>query len=203
MRRIDEQRLESDLGYRFRYLAEFMGFDERDIQAIHESAAELAPLVPGLVEAVYEKLHGYDATWRHFLPRQSGYEGPVAETLSELGTEHAQIEFRKRHLTSYFVALVSRPYDQNMVAYLDMVGKMHTPKAGSKTLDVPLVQMNALMGFVADALTGAILGLGLERTREARTLRAFQKLLWLQSDLISRHYLETVPVDDLAETNSR
>ena len=75
-----------------------------------------------------------------------------------------------------------------MVGYLDMVGKMHTPRAGSRELDVPLVQMNALMGFVADALTGAILGLGLEREAEVHTLRAFNKLLWLQNDLINRHY---------------
>lgn len=75
-----------------------------------------------------------------------------------------------------------------MVEYLDMVGKMHTDKAGSKDLFVPLVQMNALMGFVADALTATILGLNLPREGEAATLRAFGKLLWLQNDLIVRHY---------------
>jgi hypothetical protein len=69
-----------------------------------------------------------------------------------------------------------------------MVGKIHTPKAGSKELNVPLVQMNALLGFVADALTATILGLGLERETEVRTLRAFGKLLWIQNDLINRHY---------------
>lgn len=69
-----------------------------------------------------------------------------------------------------------------------MVGKIHTPKAGSVELNVPLVQMNALMGFVSDALTCTILGLGLERDHEVRTLRAFNKLLWLQNDLINRHY---------------
>ena len=74
-----------------------------------------------------------------------------------------------------------------MLEYLDMVGKMHTPKAGSRELDVPLVQMNALLGFVADALTATILGLGLTRAVEVRTLRAFGKLLWLQNDLITRH----------------
>lgn len=67
-------------------------------------------------------------------------------------------------------------------------GKIHTPKAGSKELDVPLVQMNALMGFVADALTATVLGLGLPRDAEARTLRAFGKQLWIQNDLINRHY---------------
>jgi len=55
-------------------------------------------------------------------------------------------------------------------------------------LSVPLVQMNALMGFVSDALLGAILGLGLDRATEARTVRTFSKLLWLQNDLITRHY---------------
>ena len=48
--------------------------------------------------------------------------------------------------------------------------------------------MNALMGFVSDALTGTILGLGLDREQEVRTVRAFNKLLWLQNDLINRHY---------------
>jgi hypothetical protein len=48
--------------------------------------------------------------------------------------------------------------------------------------------MNALLGFVADALNNTILNLGLERDAEVRTLRAFSKLLWLQNDLINRHY---------------
>ncbi len=36
--------------------------------------------------------------------------------------------------------------------------------------------MNALMGFVADALTNTILGLGLEREQEVRTVRAFKQI---------------------------
>lgn len=185
---IDEERLETDLGYRFQYLAEFMGFSADDIATIHAAAPAVAPLVPTLVNAVYEKLHQYDATWRHFLPRQSGYEGPVPATLVEVTPDHEMIRYRKEHLGRYLAALVTRPYDGKMVGYLDMVGKIHTPKAGSTELDVPLVQMNALMGFVSDALTSTILSLGLEREHEVRTLRAFNKLLWLQNDLINRHY---------------
>jgi hypothetical protein len=48
--------------------------------------------------------------------------------------------------------------------------------------------MNALLGFVADAITNTILGLGLDRENEVKTLRAFGKLLWIQNDLINRHY---------------
>ena len=98
------------------------------------------------------------------------------------------IQFRKQHLGRYLVALVTRPYDDKMINYLDMVGKMHTPKAGSAELDVPLVQMNALLGFVADALTNASSAWAWTAPTEVRTLRAFNKLLWIQNDLITRHY---------------
>jgi Protoglobin len=188
MKQIDERRLESDLGYRFGYLTEFMGFGAEDIAAIHGAATALAPLVPQLVDAVYDKLNTYDATWRHFVPRQHGYEGPVPTSVADLPMNHELIKFRKQHLARYLAALITKPYDDKMVGYLDMVGKIHTPKAGSPELNVPLVQMNALMGFVADALVSTVLALGLEREREIKTLRAFNKLLWLQNDLINRHY---------------
>ncbi|QDU95306.1 protoglobin family protein [Lignipirellula cremea] len=196
MKRIDEPRLESDLGYRFAYLTEFMGFSAQDEQTIHDAAAHLAPAVPGLVDAVYDKLFSYDATKRHFVARQSGYEGELPESADALSLDHAMIEFRKQHLARYLTALVTRKYDGKMVLYLDTVGKIHTPDFGSKELNVPLVQMNALMGFVADALTATILSLGLERETEVRTVRAFNKLLWLQNDLINRHYQAPEAIQD-------
>ena len=48
--------------------------------------------------------------------------------------------------------------------------------------------MNALMGFVSDALLATILGLPLDADAKTKTVRAFNKLLWLQNDLIVRHY---------------
>lgn len=188
MLQIDEARLERDLGYRYRYLADFIGFDAEDEAALHGAAEHLAPLVSVLVDAVYNKLIQQDATWRHFLPRQHGYEGTVPPSLAELTMDHPQIHYRKQHLARYLTALVTRPYDSEMVKYLDMVGKIHTRKAGNRDIHVPQVQMNALMGFVADAVTGVIFGLGLQKAAEQRLVRAFQKLLWIQNDLIHRHY---------------
>lgn len=188
MKHIEEGRLEEDLMYRFEYLTEFMGFTQEDIDTIHGAAPLLAPLVPGLVDAVYHKLYQYDATWRHFLPRQSGYLDEIPGTLEALGPDHPQIAFRKGHLARYLEALVTRPYDARMVKYLDMVGRIHTDNAGSRQINVPLVQMNALMGFVADAFCATILGADLPEDARAAALRAFNKLLWLQNDLIVRHY---------------
>jgi hypothetical protein len=185
---IDEPRLEKDLAYRFDYVSRFIGFGPDDVAAVHAAAPKLAPLVPALVDAVYDKLIRQDATWRHFLPRQYGYEGPVPTRLEDLTMDHPQIAYRKQHLGRYLAALVTKPYDGKMAEYLNTVGKIHTPKAGSKEIDVPLVQMNALMGFVADALIATVLGLGLDREAEVKTVRAFAKLLWIQNDLITRHY---------------
>jgi len=188
MKRIDEARLENDVDYRFAYLKEFMEFNTDDIAAIHGSAELLAPLVPALVDAVYVKLFNYDATKRHFVPPQEGYVGKLADDVETLSQGDEVIEFRKQHLARYLAALVTKPYDAKMVQYLDFVGAMHTPSRGSAEVDVPLVQMNALLGFVADAINATIFGLNLERETEQRTLRAFSKLLWLQNDLINRHY---------------
>src|SRR5262249_1267773 len=124
LKHIDEPRLETDLGYRFGYLAEFMGFGPDDIAAIHGAAGHLAPLVPALVDAVYVKLFSYDATKRHFVPRQHGYDGPVPADLDGLTLDHEQIRFRKAHLGNYLKKLVTGAYDGKMVSYLDFVGKI-------------------------------------------------------------------------------
>lgn len=195
MQNVDEARLETDLAYRFGYLSDFMQFNEDDIAAIHSAAAALGPVVPALVDAVYEKLANYDATWRHFVPRQHGYEGQLADGVEELSMDDEVIQFRKQHLARYLSILVTKPYDAKMVRYLDNVGAMHTPSFGSPAIDVPLVQMNALLGFVADALNATIFNLNLDRDVEQRTIRAFCKLLWLQNDLINRHYAR-VPAEE-------
>jgi hypothetical protein len=197
MKHIDEARLENDLGYRFGYLAEFMEFGPEDIAAIHAAAALLAPQVPSLVDAVYVKLFRYDATKRHFVPPQHGYDGALAADVDALSLDDDVIQFRKQHLARYLAALVTKPYDARMVQYLDVVGAMHTPAVGNPEINVPLVQMNALLGYVADAINVTIFSLELDRAVERRTIRAFGKLLWLQNDLINRHYAN-VPADEEA-----
>lgn len=193
MKRIDEQQLESDLANRYEYLAEFIGFTQDDVEAIHRLAPRLTPHIPTIVEQTYKKLLSYDATARHFLPRQSGYEGDLPGNLEELGPESRQIQFRKEHLRRYLSSLVGNAYDARMVKYLDVVGKIHTPHAGNKAIDVPLVQMNALLGLLADLLMETIYHLELEPAVERQTLRAFNKLLWIQNDFVNRHYASSTP----------
>jgi hypothetical protein len=185
---VDEPRLERDLAYRVGYVTRFIGFGAEDVAALHSLAPLLAPAVPALVDAVYVQLFHFDATKRHFVPRQSGYAGPLPSGVTSLAPDHEQIKFRKAHLANYLRKLLTASYDDKMVAYLDLVGKIHTSKAGSPELVVPLVQMNALMGFVANALLNTVLGLNLDDAAKRKAVNAVNKLLWVQNDLITRHY---------------
>lgn len=187
---IDEDRLETDPTYRFEYLAEFIGFGPEDVAAIQCSAPFVGPLIPELVERTYARLLAYDATARHFLPRQHGFEGDPPLSAEHLD-RHPQVQFRKDHLNRYFMNLIGRSYDAKMVVFLDMVGKMHTNKAGNPEIVVPLVQMNALMGLIADMFQDVILESPMEPSIKVQTLRAFQKLFWIQNDFIGRHYAES------------
>lgn len=188
MQSIDESRLETDLKYRFNYLAEFIGFSSADAGLVQASAPFLGPLIPQIVDRTYEKLLSYDATARHFVPRQAGYTGPLPADMSQLTIRHPQIQFRKEHLSRYFMQLLGRTLDEKLVPYLDMVGKIHTPRAGSEEIDIPLVQMNALMGLLSDTLTDFLAQQPFDPATLVSTLRAFQKLLWIQNDFIVRHY---------------
>jgi hypothetical protein len=194
MQTIDEARLETDPQYRYEYLAEFIGFGQADAALIQGFAPHLGPRIGDLVEKTYTKLLSYDATARHFVPRQHGYEGDVPGNLTDLTANHPQIRFRKDHLNRYFMQLIGRSYDAKMVQYLDMVGRMHTPLAGSKGIVVPLVQMNALMGLLSDAIMEAVAESPLDAAKTLQTQRAFNKLLWIQNDFITRHYQSGVPV---------
>lgn len=188
MHSIDETRLETDLEYRFQYLAEFIGFGEGDVLLVHQSAEWLRTRLPAIVDAVYDKLHAYDCTWRHFLPRQSGSQADVPGSIDDLPMDHPHLAMRKQHLARYLDHLFSAPYDGRMAAYLHAVGTVHTSQAGNPHISIPHVQMNALLGFVADAINAEVLAAELPRARKAATLRAFGKLMWLQNDLITRHY---------------
>lgn len=189
MLNIDEAKLESDPQYRYEYLADFIGFGPDDVKLIQAAAPQIGPRIGELVDKTYEKLLSYDATARHFVPKQHGFEGETPFDLASLDASHPQIQFRKDHLNRYLLALIGRAYDAKMVQYLDMVGKIHTAGAGNGEISIPLVQMNALMGLLSDVLAEALIESPLSTEATLETIRAFNKLMWIQNDFISRHYV--------------
>ncbi|KAI8073827.1 Protoglobin-domain-containing protein [Gongronella butleri] len=193
MEHIDNAKLYQDDAYRFEYVAKFVDFGEHDIKAIESVADKIRPLVPVVVDAVYDKLFKFDVTKKFFVPKNEGFDGQAPASLEELTLDHPQIKFRKDFLSRYLHKLLNGPYDARMIRYLSWVAKIHidTPEKKSK-INVDYVHINALMGFVETTLVGGIMSLNLDRETEGAALSAFNKLLWIQNDFFARFYMKPI-----------
>ncbi len=157
-----------------------------------------------IIEEVYERFRAYDATWRHFSVPVTGC--PMASAsqrrhMEEIATDHGSILFRRHKLLKYFRFVLLRPFDDLTVRHFDQMARRHRGASESAAMRIPLVQMNAFMAFIADRITVALLELDLEREQERAALRAVQKLLWLQTDLITRHYQVPAEVEGARPSN--
>ncbi|KAF9352614.1 hypothetical protein BGX26_009594 [Mortierella sp. AD094] len=191
MQHIERAQLYQDPVYRFQYVAKFMDFGEEDIQAIKGAAELIKPLVPSVVNAVYSKLHQFDITWDIMAKRHEGFtpSGKVIEQSSQLTENAEQIKFRKDMLTRYFGKLLSDPYDEKMIKYLEYVARIHTDTPTKKSkINVDLIHINALLGYVETVLIGGVKSLNLDRDTEYKAIAAFGKLLWIQNDFFIKFY---------------
>ena len=188
---IDEARLEKDVYYHFRYVARFIDFEAEDLRTLQEVAPRLIERFEPIVEEIYERFRAFDATWRHFSVPSTGCPITMASQrrhMEGLAVDHGTVLFRRHKLLKYFRFILVRPFDHHTVRHFDQMARKHRGASASAPMRIPLVQMNAFMAFIADRVTVALLDLGLDREQECATLRAIQKLLWLQTDLITRHY---------------
>ncbi|KAF9349485.1 hypothetical protein BGX34_001769 [Mortierella sp. NVP85] len=191
MEHIDRAQLYKDPVYRFQYVAKFMDFGEDDIAAIKAAAPLIKPLVPTVVNAVYTKLNQFDITWDTMAKRHEGFtpSGAVVEDVSKLTQDAEQIKFRKDMLSRYFARLLENPYDERMIKYLEYVARIHTDTPTKKSkINVDLIHINALLGYVEAVLIGGVKSLNLDRDTEYKAIAAFGKLLWIQNDFFIKFY---------------
>ncbi|KAJ3244487.1 hypothetical protein HDU77_009897 [Chytriomyces hyalinus] len=193
IKNVDRDRLYTDIMYRYQYVSDFVGFDETDIKALKDAAPLIAPLVPVIADAVYDRLFSFDITKKVFLERGAGFHGHIAKNLAEMTTEDEQIKHRKNFLSKYLVKLVTAEYDAKFVKYLDYVGKIHTNTPDKKsTINVEYVHVNALFGwlhgFLAETLNG-LPELQANPAARGKALAALSKLLWIQNDFFAMYYV--------------
>ncbi|KAG0648893.1 Potassium voltage beta 1 [Hyphodiscus hymeniophilus] len=158
----------SDLPSRIVYLSEFLGLTSSDTEALNAAKPLVAPLIPTILDAVYEKLLSFDITAQAFVPKNTDYDGEVVTNVQELTMSHPQIALRKDFLKNYLVKLVSTSDlspSSSFWVYLNNVGIMHTGKPGFKhrekrpELRVEYIHMNALLGYVMDIVISAVIGM--------------------------------------------
>ncbi|KAI9375717.1 Protoglobin-domain-containing protein [Aspergillus egyptiacus] len=184
VKHVDRKSLYTNLEARINYLKEFLDFNSNDIEALASGAKYLKTLIPAIVSLVYRKLLEFDITARAFHTRETVSEKPIEEFFNE---ESPQIMRRKMFLRWYLTKLITDQTQMEFWRYLNKVGLMHTPHGRYISLNIEYVHMGACLGYIQDVITEALMSHPtLPIARKTAILRAVNKLIWIQNDLISR-----------------
>lgn len=199
MAHYEREALYTSLHERVSYLTSFLQFTESDADTLNEAALLLEPHIPDLVDHVYEHLFKFSVTKEVFMPRAGGHEGPMVADINNLTLEAEQIKERKRFFTMYVKRLITSDYnDFRTWEYYDKVGKMHTGDAGLKHrklvgkdgLRVDHIHLSGLLGWTMDRIIVIVLrDETIPLDKRETIIRALHKVMWIQQDLFSRHYV--------------
>ena len=209
MQHIDASSLSTHLPSRITYLQSFVAFTpSTDGELITSLKPVLAPLLPGLLDAIYTHLLSYDVTAASFMPAQEslsadGKAGSAETEVTSLNLQHANIKHRQDFLRAYLIRVLgNRDWspESGFWRYLDNVGSVHTGKRQTKNktkLRVELVHILALMAWLQNQIVTVVMGLeegagegGWTVERKTEVVKAFSRFWWIQSDLFARHYCE-------------
>lgn len=189
--RIDNNRLNNDLRYRFEYLSKFLNFTANDIAMLNAFAPILFPRIPVVADTVYRKLFSFDITKHYFLVNNEGFEGFIPKKSCPVTLESAQMAFRKDMLSMYLKrVLTQRDWNDTFLQFLSHIGKMHTTLAGSSSINVDYTHINALLGYLEHLLIDVLCnGESIDEKTKRGILMAINKFFWIQNDFFTMHYL--------------
>ncbi|KAB2578910.1 Globin-like protein [Lasiodiplodia theobromae] len=184
---VDRKDLYTNLEARIQYLHTFLDFSSSDIEALQTGHKYIKALIPAIVNIVYKKLLQYDITARAFETRSTSFEGPMDAAPDE---NSPQIIHRKMFLRAYLTRLCSDPSKMEFWEYLDKVGMMHVGRGRQHPLHVEYMHIGALLSFIQDVLTEAILSHPrLHMNRKIALVKALGKVIWIQNDLFAKWYV--------------
>ncbi|KAI0346789.1 hypothetical protein BDW22DRAFT_1308199, partial [Trametopsis cervina] len=200
---VDPLLIKNSLEDRIAYLTDFLGFTSYDAEVISKVAPHVNALIPGLVDDLYAKLFEFDITKKIFMTRNqaTGFDGPLPTKLEDLTLDSAQITFRKVFMKVWARRVLTSDYSNGKTwAYMDKVGIMHTGVSsfkhqktmGTAPLNVPYRDCALTLGWVNGLLGRAILLLSEEQADmqlKMDAVAAINKVIWIQNDLFSRHYI--------------
>ncbi|EJF62819.1 Protoglobin-domain-containing protein [Dichomitus squalens] len=198
---VDPLLIKTSLEDRIAYLTDFLGFTSRDADLISKIAPSVHDVIPSMVDGMYAKLFEFDITKKVFMTRNQGFDGPLPQTLEELTLDSAQIVFRKVFMKAWARRVLTADYSNGKTwAYMDKVGIMHTGASpfkhqrtmGIAPLNVPYRDIALMLGWIQSILHSAILQIPesvCSATEKVEAVVAINKVLWIQNDLFSRHYI--------------
>lgn len=186
---VDEAALETDVEYRFRYVRDFVGLTSSDVEAVRESSHLLREKMPELADSLLSRLLETDETMRFFVPTDTARNARWSASSQKLTSNHPRVLQIRQNIILFLEELVSGQYDDPAFAFeLDKIGVSHA-RPDREDTKIPMMQINAMMGFLSDRMMAKARTLGLPHDREIALITALQKLIWIQMNMMVRHYV--------------
>ncbi|UJR34920.1 hypothetical protein I4U23_027698 [Adineta vaga] len=189
---IDHKLVENNLRYRFEYLSKFINFTTNDIAILNTIGKLTAPILPDIVDQIFQKFLDFDITKRYFLMRHFGYNGTVTVNESELTLQSEQMCFRRTSMTKYLKRILrQKVWNDAFLEYLSYVGKIHTKMAGSHSIDVDFIHINISFSYIEHILLDVVLSnQQIDNETKKSAVLTLNKFFWIQNDFFSMHYTE-------------
>jgi nitrite reductase/ring-hydroxylating ferredoxin subunit len=161
----------------FRYMAEYVGFGEAEVEAIRESRYIIEKYIPEVVSKFYAQLLRYPPTRKYFL-RKDG------------SLDQDYLQLRMKHLGNFWRRTASGVYDDDYARYVDYVGRGHTSRGADPNIYIPDRYVIGQVGFMQNAIIEAISKElhEIDPDWEVRALRAWNLLMMVILEMLSRAY---------------
>jgi nitrite reductase/ring-hydroxylating ferredoxin subunit len=167
----------ADAGRYFRYMAEFVGFDQNDADAIRQSSFIIEKYLPSIIGRFYTNLLQYPPTRKFFLKP----DGTV---------DQAYLELRMYHQANFWRRVGSGVYDDEFANFVDYVGRAHTSRGADPRIYIDERYVIGMVGFVQHAIIDAMMKEleGFEDDLQARAVKGWNKLCMVLLELLARAY---------------
>ncbi|HSJ59523.1 MAG TPA: Rieske 2Fe-2S domain-containing protein [Anaerolineae bacterium] len=166
----------SGAGRYFRYMAEFIGLTEADVDVIRRTRPILEKHLPDVVARFYAHLLRYPPTRRVF----SRADGSI---------DHDYLELRMRHQHNFWLRTAEGVYDDDYAEYVAYVSRAHTSRGADPDIYIPERYVIGMVGFVQHAFTQALTQeLAHDEELEDAAVSAWNKLLMVILEVLASAY---------------
>lgn len=168
---------DEDAGRYFRYMAEFVGFDQADTEAIRASALIIEKHLPAIIGHFYTNLLQYPPTRKFFLK-------------SDGSLDEEYLQLRMYHQANFWRRTAGGVYDENFARFVDYVGRAHTSRGADPRIYIAERYVIGMVGFVQHAISDALMGElhDFDDDLERRAIKAWNRLCMVILEMLSRAY---------------
>lgn len=169
----------------FRYMSEFVGFDNEDADNIRKTKPYIVKHLPEIIDKFYAHVLRYPPLRKFFLKKDG--------TLDQ-----EYLELRMRHQSNFWTRTADAVYDAEYARFLDYVGRAHTSRGADPRIYIAERYVIGQVGFLSHAFAEALTKelRHVDEDLELHAVEAWNKVVMIILEMLARAYGHEKEGDD-------